>query len=165
VAAEGKGVFQDYSCSTPIGDVIETVGVSAKAEPAGNRLKLKNVKYAFVNNFGIDITVNDVHFSVPDPNKRDAPYRKGSAAVADDPPGWQAGHQGGQIFEQHAGDLDVAEGETIPVAALSAGYGSKGPKGTVVKWKAGPFSFFVVDGGPIDCKPIAPFRTIASISE
>lgn len=146
--------------------MIEPVDVSAKARAARDRLLLRRVQYAFVNNFGVDITINDVRFAVPDPSKRDAPYQKGSAAVADDPRGWLAGHQGGggQLFEDFADDVDVAEGDTIPVA-LSAAYGSTGPKGTVIKWKAGPFSFFVTDGGSIDCSPIAPFRTIASVTE
>jgi hypothetical protein len=163
--AGAKGVLQDFTCSTPIGEVIETVGVSAKALPVGARLLLKNVKYAFVNNFGTDITINDVRFAVLGPPRQWAPYQKGSAVVADDPAGWAAGYKAGQLFEHFAGDMDVAADATIPVAALSAAYGSTGPKGTVVKWKAGPFSFFVESGGPIDCSPIAPFRTIASVTE
>jgi hypothetical protein len=160
-------VTQKYRCATPVGPVGEDIIVSGTASASHGQLALGKVTFEFLNNFGTDVTINKIRFVVPDPDRANAPYQQGSAKVDSKPKGWTAGHQASGIFEFYAGTQVLADGATIAVPGLSAAYRAAGPKGTLVEWKPGPFSFNVKspDPGLIACKPKAPVKTFASVQE
>ena len=166
-AWHSDSVTQRYRCSTPVGGIGEDGTVSGSVREASGSLQLSKVTYTFLNNFGTGVTINKIRFSVPDPNQDSAPYEDGSATVSGKPTGWSAGHTKDGIFEYFKGTQDVADGAAIPVPQLSASYTDAGPKGTLVEWKPGAFSFNVKspDAGLISCTPKKPVQTFASFQE
>jgi hypothetical protein len=169
-AATGHGatITQGFHCTTPVGDIDEDIQVDGNALDGGRgKLLLTGVTFAFLNNFGVDVTIDKIRFWVPDPNQDSAPYKPGSASVSEQPKGWRAGHKGAGLFEYFAGTQVLADGATLEVPSLGAAYRNRGPRGTVIKWKPGEFSFNVEspDPGLIDCTPVKPIQTFASIKE
>lgn len=163
----GSTVTQLYGCTTPVGDIEENIQVTGTARKSHGGIALKGVVFTFFNDFGVGVTIKNVRFAVPDPDAKNAPYKKGSARVSAKPKGWTAGHRAGEIYELHKATMDLGDGATLEVPALSASYGATGPKGTVVKWRAGTFSFDVTqpDPGAIVCTPEKPWQVFASYTE
>lgn len=160
-------VTQAYGCTTPVGDITENIQVTGKARQSHGGISLTGVVFAFVNDFGVTVTINKITFVVPNPDQRNAPYQNRSAAVSRKPAGWTAGHTKAGLYEAHKGSQDLADGATLEVPMLSASYANSGPKGTVVKWRPGTFSFNVTqpDPGAIVCTPTKPLQVFASYTE
>ncbi len=161
-------ITQKFHCTTPVGDINENITVTGSAKASHAQLLLRRVTFTFLNDFGTDVTINKIRFSVPDPDQVNAHYQAGSAAVTKSPKGWTAGHKGVTgIFMYYPGTQVLANGGIIEVPQLSASYAASGPKGTLVEWKPGDFSFNLKspDAGVISCSPQKPIQTFASITE
>lgn len=158
---------QSYTCHTPIGDETAIVTVTGKASIKGSKISLKKVVYSFDNNFGVDLTVEAVKASVPDPTTKVAQYKDGSAKAAKKPAGYKGGHDSTGAYVLHAGQLSVPNGSSIKTAALGAKYTATGAPGSEVDFQPGAVSFTVDSpiSGTVSCTPDKPVGIIASVTE
>ena len=160
-------ITQTYTCNTPIGDVSLSGTVTGKATLSGKTISLKNVKYAVTNSVGLDLTIDHIKVSTPDPSKKNAPYKAGTVKVGKTPAGWKAGHDATGSFASFKGSQVVANGDNVTVAPLSAQYSAKGPKGTKIKFTPGPVTFHVSSpvAGDVSCAPDKPVGVFAQVTE
>lgn len=160
-------ITQSYTCHTPVGDETEALTVTGKASIKGIHISLKKVVYSITNTFGVDLTVEAIKVSVPDPTIKVAKYTNGSAKAAKKPAGYKGGHGATGVYALHAGQLDVANGDTIKTAALSAKYKATGSPGSEVDFQPGDVSFTVDSpiSGQVSCTPDKPVGIIASVTE
>ncbi len=165
LAATPASLSQTYTCSgggvTERGTVVVSGGAAINS--AHTTVKLKNAVYTVTFNMGFTVTVTDVVLHVPDPSG--VSYKANSAKVTT--AGWTAGHDSNGAFASFAGPATVANGATIPSAALSAKYKLTGSAGTVVKFKPGLVTFTLTSpiSASVVCTPNAPVGTFASVTE
>ena len=116
---------QSYTCSTPIGDVTLIGTVTGKAKIKGKTISLKKVVYSITNSVGLDLTVDHVKISTPDPSPASAPYKKGSVKVPRSPRGGRPVTTRREYSPRYAKSMTIKAGDDVTSAPFSAKYTAK----------------------------------------